>query len=74
MTHGTVNGYNNHKCRCVECRAAWSVYDKAGRARRRAAGLCRDCLAPASGIHSRCENHLARLRARYHERKARVTA
>lgn len=24
--HGTPGGYNNHKCRCDECRAAWNKY------------------------------------------------
>lgn len=24
--HGTVTGYNNHRCRCDGCREAWRVY------------------------------------------------
>lgn len=24
--HGTVNMYNNHRCRCVKCKNAWSKY------------------------------------------------
>lgn len=74
MTHGTVNGYNNHKCRCDECRAAWGVYEKVQRLKRVAAGLCTDCAERAAVGHVRCETHLAKMRARYHERKARVTA
>ena len=27
--HGTVNGYNNLRCRCDACRFAISVYKKA---------------------------------------------
>lgn len=26
--HGTVNGYANCKCRCVDCTEAWRVYYK----------------------------------------------
>lgn len=33
--HGTVGMYNNHKCRCTECRRAMREYSSA---RRRAAG------------------------------------
>lgn len=35
VPHGTVNGYNNYRCRCDECRHAGSVYQEA---RRRRAG------------------------------------
>jgi hypothetical protein len=24
--HGTAGRYNNHKCRCGECREAWRIY------------------------------------------------
>ena len=24
--HGTASGYTNHKCRCVQCKAAWASY------------------------------------------------
>lgn len=26
MWHGTVNGYSNHHCRCLDCRRAWAAY------------------------------------------------
>lgn len=26
LKHGTVSGYNFHKCRCIECREAWRAY------------------------------------------------
>lgn len=31
--HGTWNGYSTHKCRCVDCKAAASAYNKARKAR-----------------------------------------
>jgi hypothetical protein len=36
IPHGTAGGYTNHKCRCDECRAVWSVYNRAAKQRRRA--------------------------------------
>jgi hypothetical protein len=33
--HGTVNGYDNHRCRCDDCKAAWARIS-ADRRRRRA--------------------------------------
>jgi hypothetical protein len=35
ISHGTVTGYNNHRCRCAECKAAMREYWRA-RAKRRA--------------------------------------
>ena len=26
VPHGTAGGYTNHRCRCVECRRAWSLH------------------------------------------------
>lgn len=26
IPHGTKNGYNNYRCRCRDCRRAWSAY------------------------------------------------
>lgn len=26
VVHGRASSYNNHGCRCSECRAAWSKY------------------------------------------------
>jgi len=26
VTHGQASSYNNHKCRCDECRTAWAKY------------------------------------------------
>jgi hypothetical protein len=28
--HATAGGYNNHKCRCDRCRAAWATYWREG--------------------------------------------
>lgn len=28
LIHGRASTYNNHKCRCDECRAAWAAYMK----------------------------------------------
>ncbi len=39
--HGTINGYCNLRCRCVECRAAWAAYI-ADRRRRRVPPPSRD--------------------------------
>lgn len=33
--HGTAGGYNNHSCRCVECRAAWAEHIRLGGYNRR---------------------------------------
>ncbi len=30
--HGTVNGYNNVRCRCDDCRDAWAKYVQRRRA------------------------------------------
>ena len=35
--HGTVSAYNNHQCRCPECRAGWAAYQRELRQRKRAA-------------------------------------
>lgn len=32
--HGTLNGYNNHRCKCLECKAAKAAYMRERRARR----------------------------------------
>lgn len=74
MTHGTPTAYNRYKCRCDDCRKAWAVYDKAGRLSRQARGICVDCGQKAASPHTRCDLHLLKMRARYHERKAQVTA
>lgn len=29
--HGTICGYNTRRCRCLECRAAWTAYMKGRR-------------------------------------------
>ena len=31
--HGTVNGYNNLRCRCDKCRQAWAEYIRERRAK-----------------------------------------
>jgi hypothetical protein len=31
FSHGTANGYNNHRCRCDACRAAWAEYQASRR-------------------------------------------
>jgi hypothetical protein len=35
VVHGTMDGYNNHACRCPDCREAWRVYRKEWRERRK---------------------------------------
>lgn len=35
--HGTRQGYDGHRCRCPECRAANNAYHREYQARRRAA-------------------------------------
>jgi hypothetical protein len=32
--HGTRNGYEYHKCRCLDCRAAYALYHRQHRATR----------------------------------------
>lgn len=54
IPHGTANGYNNYKCRCVLCREAWRVYHA-----NRVATPCVDCGQPCSGRYkpgSRCRD------------------
>jgi hypothetical protein len=34
--HGTTNGYGNLKCRCADCRRAWTAWFKESRVRRNA--------------------------------------
>ena len=36
LVHGTTNGYNYHKCRCEECRAANRTYQNTRNQRRKA--------------------------------------
>ncbi len=60
MKHGTVNAYNNLKCRCSACRKAWADYyrgrNRQHRQRRQALGLCIECQRPATkGL--RCATH-----------------
>jgi hypothetical protein len=33
--HGRYTTYNNHTCRCTECREAWTQYNRDLRRRRR---------------------------------------
>lgn len=37
LTHGTLSGYKNHKCRCDNCKEANNNYQKEYFARRRSA-------------------------------------
>jgi hypothetical protein len=32
--HGSVNGYTNFRCRCDDCKGAWSAYRAARRIKR----------------------------------------
>jgi hypothetical protein len=34
FSHGTLNGYNYHRCRCDECRTAHNAYRRGARIRR----------------------------------------
>lgn len=36
ILHGTLNGYQYHRCRCVECKAARATYNREYRARLKA--------------------------------------
>lgn len=38
VSHGTLNSYTNHRCRCAECRAANASYGRRWRKENR--GLC----------------------------------
>ena len=60
MTHGTIGGYTNHKCRCAACRAAWAAYCKLKAEERKAAGLCRQCDHKAMPGRVHCLNHAVR--------------
>lgn len=44
--HGTVTGYNNHGCRCVLCRDAFSEHCRQRRRRVREATRCPNCGGP----------------------------
>ena len=48
MKHGTVTGYNRHKCRCDGCKAARAAYDADYRARKRVA---RKSAKPRRRVH-----------------------
>lgn len=53
--HGTVNGYNNKKCRCADCRAAWAERIRSLKARR--AATVKDRNDPRHGTHTFYQNH-----------------
>jgi hypothetical protein len=55
--HGTASTYSNHKCRCFECRVAWSRYCAGNRDRRLASGICIQCTEPRYLHHVRCKKH-----------------
>ena len=41
--HGTLGGYDRHRCRCQKCRENWNAYQAVRRKKRRAEGICRNC-------------------------------
>jgi len=59
--HGTPSCYSNHKCRCRECRVAWTNYCKGNRQRRVAEGLCIQCWRARLPYHVRCQLHHGRM-------------
>lgn len=69
MGHGTSSRYTNNHCRCTRCRLAHNAAVLRARQRRRAKGLCVECLQPTEG-GARCEvhrvKHNANVKARRH--------
>lgn len=59
--HGSRQAYWRG-CACARCRSANNEWHRACGRRRRAAGLCWRCAAPAAPGRTMCEKHLARLR------------
>lgn len=57
QVHGTPSCYSNHRCRCLQCRVAWTNYCKQNRERRVAKGLCIQCSEPRLDGHVRCRKH-----------------
>jgi hypothetical protein len=60
--HGTAGGYTNHRCRCDDCRRAWSE-DHARRTAERAALLAADPGLAPHGSASTYRNYLCRCTA-----------
>lgn len=72
--HGTLGGYNNHRCRCTQCRSVFAAYHRERRRGLVANGLCVDCRQPTTcGV--RCERHAAVFNdaRKRHYRKAHLT-
>lgn len=68
LTHGTLGGYNNHKCRCEACSTVFREYQRAYRASKKARGLCHWCTTPVVTGNRACQRHLdehKELRARW---------
>lgn len=70
MKHG-LGGYNNHHCRCAECRAANAAYYRRRNAEKKRLGICRACTRPVV-TEVWCEKHrLGNLRTLSGSRKPR---
>lgn len=78
LRHGTVGEYQNHGCRCPNCREAWRVRARDTRLARRRRGACWDCTQPAEAGCIRCWRHLDQQNAaqqrRVRRRRAQRTA
>lgn len=76
LTHGTLGGYSNHKCRCGACSTAFREYMQVYRAMKKARGLCHWCTAPVVEGRTACQRHLDQHKAqqagyRHHVRSQR---
>ena len=69
--HGTLDGYNNHRCRCPECRAAHARWQADYRAAQAEKGRCLECTEPAELGHRRCARHMADARDTWARMKRR---
>jgi hypothetical protein len=78
--HGTVSGYQTHKCSCEECKGAWNKYQKRLRRKRysKAECLVRSCkrkawLSAGNGlchVHHQAKIELRAKRAREKRKRA----
>lgn len=75
VAHGTANAYNNHGCRCQDCRNANAAYHRAWRKRVRAAPVpnyIHGTIHGYNGYGCRCDRCREAIRL-YHQARRAVT-
>jgi hypothetical protein len=72
LVHGTVTGYVNRGCRCLDCREAWRLYNADAPQRKIRPDMCLDCGLPARPNRKLCARcAVERLIARKEQRAER---